>query len=93
MKMKVLVIGANGQLGTDLCLALKRFEVIPLTHADIEISGIDSVKNTCTKHQPDIIVNVAAYVRVDDCEDEQDRAFRINALGVRNMAVGMKVLF
>ena len=87
MKMKVLVIGANGQLGTDLCPALKHFEVIPLTHADIEISDIDSVKDTCNKHQPNIIVNAAAYVRVNDCEAEQDRAFRVNALGVRNVAI------
>ena len=87
MKMKVLVIGANGQLGTDLCPALKRFEVIPFTHADIEISDIDSVKDTCNKHQPNIIVNAAAYVRVNDCEAEQDRAFRVNALGVRNVAI------
>jgi len=84
---KVLVIGANGQLGTDLCLALKDFNVIPLTHNDIEISNMSSVKEAFSEYQPDVIVNTAAYVRVDDCETNQDKAFLVNALGARNVAV------
>lgn len=85
--MKVLVIGANGQLGTDLCRVLHDFEVIPLTHKDIEISDMSSVKQALSKHKSDVIINTAAYVRVDDCETEQDKAFLINALGARNVAV------
>ena len=85
--MKVLVIGANGQLGTDLCLALRNFEVVPLTHQDIEITDIGSVKEACSKHKPDAIVNTAAYVRADDCETNQDKAFQVNSLGARNVAV------
>jgi len=84
---KVLVTGANGQLGTDLCKVLQHLELIPLTHKDIEISDINSVKQMFNKHKPDIIINTAAYVRVDDCETEQDKAFLINALGARNVAV------
>ncbi len=85
--MKVVVTGANGQLGTDLCKVLQHFELIPLTHKEIEISDINSVKYAFCKHKPDIIINTAAYVRVDDCETEQDRAFLINTLGARNVAV------
>jgi len=84
---KVLVTGANGQLGTDLCKVLQHFELIPLTHKEIEIADINSVKYAFCKHKPDIIINTAAYVRVDDCETEQDKAFLINALGARNVAV------
>lgn len=90
--MKVLVIGANGQLGTDLCKALQEFEVIPLTHKDVEISDMSSVKQAFTKYKPDIVINTAAYVRVDDCETEQDKAFLINALGARNVAVAAQEL-
>ena len=85
--MKVLVTGANGQLGTDLCRILQHFEVIPLTHSDIEISDMSSVKQAFDKYKPDIVINTAAYVRVDDCESEPDKAFSVNALGARNVAV------
>ena len=85
--MKVLVTGANGQLGTDLCLALKDFNVIPLTHNDIEITNLNAVKEALNKYEPDVIINTAAYVRVDECETNQDKAFLVNALGARNVAV------
>jgi len=85
--VKVAVIGANGQLGTDLCQVLCDFEVIPLTHADIEVTDMASVRQALLKHRPDVIINTAAYVRVDDCEDERDKAFLVNALGARNVAV------
>ncbi len=85
--MKVLITGANGQLGTDLCQVLTDSDVTPLTHKDIEITYIGSVKKACYKHRPDIIINTAAYVRVDDCETEPDKAFSVNALGARNVAV------
>ena len=85
--MKVIVTGAGGQLGTDLCKILRDFEVIPLTHRDIEIGDMNSVKRVFNEYKPDTIINTAAYVRVDDCEREQDKAFLINALGARNIAV------
>jgi dTDP-4-dehydrorhamnose reductase len=85
--MRVAVMGAKGQLGTDLCQNLQNFEVIPVTHADIEITDMDSVKGILGKYQPDIIINTVAYVRVDDCESNQDKAFLVNALGARNVAV------
>jgi dTDP-4-dehydrorhamnose reductase len=85
--MKILITGANGQLGTDLVKALKHHEVVPLTHADADIADFAAVKAVCFKHRPDAIVNTAAYVRVDDCEANPDLAYRVNALGARNMAV------
>ena len=85
--MKVAVTGANGQLGTDFCRALHNFDVIPFTHADIEIADLASVREAMLKHKPAIIINTAAYVRVDDCEDEKEEAFQVNALGARNVAV------
>lgn len=85
--MKIAIIGADGQLGTDLCKTLSNSEVIPLTHNDIEITSMDSVRKALSHHKPEAIVNTAAFVRVDDCETEPDKAFQVNALGARNVAV------
>jgi dTDP-4-dehydrorhamnose reductase len=90
--MKVLLIGANGQLGSELCVALKKYDLIALTDKDIDITDIDSVFQICHKHKPEIIINTAAYVRVDDCEDNVDLAFKVNALGARNVAVAAQEL-
>jgi len=85
--VKVAVIGANGQLGTDLCRALEGIDLVALTEADIDIAEMGSVRNALEGHRPEIIINTAAYVRVDDCEDERETAFRVNALGARNVAL------
>jgi dTDP-4-dehydrorhamnose reductase len=85
--MKILITGANGQLGTDLVKVLKEHQVTGLTHADIDITNYDDVKAACLQHKPEVIINTAAYIRVDDCETNQDLAFKVNALGARNMAV------
>jgi dTDP-4-dehydrorhamnose reductase len=85
--MKVIVIGSNGQLGTDLCKALAGHVVIPATHADIEVTNIDSVNRALKVYKPHVVIDTAAFHRVDDCEGEIDRAFLVNALGARNVAV------
>ncbi|MGA2159294.1 MAG: dTDP-4-dehydrorhamnose reductase [Dehalococcoidia bacterium] len=85
--MKIMLIGANGQLGTELCVALKDQDLVPLTQEQIEISEMDSIIQVCRTHKPQMIINTASYIRVDDCEDNVDLAYRINALGARNLAV------
>jgi dTDP-4-dehydrorhamnose reductase len=85
--MKILITGADGQLGTDLCQALKHYELIPLTIKDGDITDIDFVKKQVLTHKPDVIINTAAYVAVDACEDNKDLACQVNALGARNIAV------
>ncbi len=85
--MKVAIIGASGQLGSDLCKEIDTGELIPLFHADIEVTSLDSVKQALERYSPDIIINTAAFHRVDDCETDPDKAFLINAIGARNVAV------
>jgi dTDP-4-dehydrorhamnose reductase len=84
--MKVLIIGASGQLGTDLCRSYRDVEIIPLDHREIEITDIASLRRAVVSHKPDLIINTAAFIRVDDCESEQDKAFSVNALGAGNVA-------
>lgn len=84
--MKVLIIGANGQLGNDLVKAFQGEELIPLTHKDIEICDYARTREILTKAKPDAVINTAAYHRTDECEDNVQKAFEVNAFAVRNLA-------
>ena len=87
--MRIAVIGANGQLGNDVLRAFARHgdEVCPLTHSEIEIADVDSVSRTLQETKPDIVVNTAAMHHVEKCEEEPSKAFAVNALGARNLAL------
>lgn len=85
--MRIMLIGANGQLGSELARALASETLIPLMHAEIEISDPASVRQAFERYQPEIVVNTAAFHRVDDCEAQGEQAFRINALAVRDLAL------
>jgi len=87
--MKIAVIGANGQLGSDLVAAFSGNEdlVSGLTHSDIEITDLPSVGQALEGIQPQLIVNTAAMHHVENCESEPEKAFAVNALGPRNLAV------
>ena len=86
--MRVAVIGANGQLGSDLVEVFsndKDFEVIPLTHKDLDVTDFESLK-ILKEIKPEVIINTAAYVRVDDAEVYPEKAFQVNAVGALNVA-------
>lgn len=85
--MKIVIIGANGQLGTDLCKIIPKNEQIPLTIDDIDITDFAKVKDVIEKYSPDVVINTAAYNKVDDCEDDVEIAMRVNAIGPRNLAL------
>ena len=88
--MKILLIGADGQLGTDIQKVIDRSELIPLTIADIDVTDKNSVSSVINKHKPDVVINTSAYHKVDDCEDHDKEAFAVNALGVKNLCVACK---
>ncbi len=84
--MKILIIGADGQLGTDLCKVIPKKEQVPLTIQDIDITDREKTFQVIKKHSPDVIINTAAYHNVDKCEDEPALAFAVNAEGVKHVA-------
>jgi dTDP-4-dehydrorhamnose reductase len=85
--MKVAIIGANGQLGTDLAEVFgEKHDVHPLTHSDIEISDIDHVKKVLGEIKAEVVLCTAAAHNVPKCESEPDAAFRINGIGSLNLA-------
>ena len=70
----------------DLMRAFGDTEAVPLNHGDIEIGDIDSVSSVLSSLKPAIVVNTAAYHKVDDCEKNPERSFQVNALGALNLA-------
>ncbi|RMG69005.1 MAG: dTDP-4-dehydrorhamnose reductase [Nitrospirae bacterium] len=87
--MRVAVTGAKGMLGADLVRVLKARgeEVIPLGHEDIEITSRDDTLRVIGEINPDVIVNTAAYTKVDQAETDRQEAYRVNGLGVQNLAL------
>ena len=114
--MKILITGANGQLGTELRHQLKNGEcslgrlsrelqeaTVIATDVgvkdmyELDITNQAQVLEFAAEHQPDVIVCCAAYTNVDGCEANRQDAFRVNALGPRNLAmaaqkIGAKLL-
>lgn len=86
--MRVMLIGANGQLGFDITRVFKEKEnlsLIPLTHNDIEVTDPQSVQNAISRYDPDLIINTAAFHNVERCEEEPEIAFRVNAFAQINL--------
>ncbi len=83
----MLIAGAGGMLGQDLMTAFSRDEVFEYTKSQLDITAIDAVQKVVHTDHPDLIINAAAYTNVDGCESDFDLAYRVNALGPRNLAV------
>jgi len=87
--MKVAVLGADGQLGQDVCIefAKNSDEVHRLTHGQADISSLDQIAGLLKEIRPQLIVNTAAFHHVERCEEDPTIAFAVNAIGVRNVAI------
>lgn len=85
---KVLVTGSGGQLGLELTEILpgRGHEVVAFSRAELDVADFGAVGWALAEHAPDLVVNAAAFTNVDGCEKETDLAYRVNALGPRNLA-------
>lgn len=86
---RVAIIGSTGQLGTDLVDVMAQsgnYEVFKLSHREVECTDPVSVEKALKTRRPDIVVNCAAFVRVDEAEDRVEEALRVNGLGALNVA-------
>lgn len=86
--MKILVTGARGQLGIDVVNTLSgKNEIVGCDVDILDITNIDSTVKFVREISPDLIINCGAYTNVDGCEENIDLAYRVNALGARNLGV------
>src|SRR6266705_2072442 len=90
--MKVFLIGANGQLGTDLRQLLKteNIQVVPFTHRELDIRDAETTARAIESHRPDFVINTAAFHKVEECEKQPAVSFEVNAIAVMNLAKACK---
>ena len=88
--MKILITGSKGQLGLELTKQLekeKKYEIIATDRDELNIIDINSVNEFLLNNKPDVVINCAAHTAVDLCETDVENAYKINAVGPRNLAI------
>lgn len=89
--MKILITGGNGQLGLELQKQLKQSnkndQIISTNHSTLDITDMTQVRSVLTDHQVDVVINCAAYTAVDRCETDIEDAYKVNAIGPKNLAI------
>lgn len=88
--MKILVVGSRGMLGTELMSVFQNdprgYESAGLDLPEIDITVPESCRSAVCGLRPDVVINAAAFTRVDDCETQIEPAMRVNGEGAGNLA-------
>lgn len=85
---KILITGANGQLGHDLTEILKKdYNIMAVSRHEMDVVKPEDVVATFTLFEPNIVIHPAAYTKVDACEEHPEKAFLVNAMGTQNLAL------
>jgi dTDP-4-dehydrorhamnose reductase len=85
--MKVIITGANGQLGWELQqIESDEVTVHAFNSSQLNITNLEEAESIIGNIKPDYIINAAAYIAVDKAESDSDAAFAVNAKGVENLA-------
>ncbi|MGD9345264.1 MAG: dTDP-4-dehydrorhamnose reductase [Candidatus Aminicenantes bacterium] len=85
-KKKIALIGADGQLGTELTKVLEDHELFLLVYPEFDITDAAKMREILLSLTPEIIINTAAYHRVDECEDNPEKSFAVNTVAVKELA-------
>ena len=86
--MKILLVGARGQLGSDLLqvLAAAGHQVVPIEHSGFDVCSTKQVDHLIEIVRPEFVINTAAFHKVEECEEHALRSFEVNAVGPLNLA-------
>lgn len=85
--MKILVTGSKGMLAKAVINEFKEYELVCTDIDELDITDLDAVQNIVKSVKPNIIINCAAYTAVDKAEEQSELAYRINAIGPKNLAI------
>ena len=86
---KIWITGAEGHIGTALLDLLEgvEYQLLPTDSEEVDITKIDEVTQFVHVNRPDVVINCAGLTDVQECENNVDEAYRVNAIGVRNVAL------
>ena len=86
---KIWITGAEGHIGTALLDLLEgvEYQLLPTDINEVDITKIDEVTQFVHVNRPDVVINCAGLTDVQECENNVDEAYRVNAIGVRNVAL------
>ena len=87
--LKVWLNGYSGQIGQAINKLLDplQYEIFCTDKDELDITNVDSVMSFGEINRPDIIINCAGMTNVDECEENKEEAFRVNAIGARNLSI------
>nr|WP_138755356.1 dTDP-4-dehydrorhamnose reductase [Paenibacillus sinopodophylli] len=89
--MKIVITGANGQLGRELAeWNTDTAEIIGFGRDELDVTSLPACRNVFAIHKPNVVIHCAAYTAVDKAESEPDEAFRVNAAATRNVAIAAR---
>lgn len=83
---RILLTGANGQLGTDVVVAAAERDLHAFGRTELDVTDSTQVLDVVGQVQPDVIIHAAAYTAVDDCESAEELAFGVNGEGTTLLA-------
>jgi dTDP-4-dehydrorhamnose reductase len=87
MEKNIVLIGCNGQLGTDIALAGVDIDMplFPVDYPEVDITDREKLHYKIKEANPGIIINTAATTDTGHCEEDPEKAFKVNTIGVKNL--------
>ena len=86
---KIWIAGAKGHVGSALCdlLDCRHYEILPTDLEEVDITDRESVSNYVRVSRPDVLINCVGFGDIASCEAQPDKAYQVNTVGARNLAV------